>query len=358
MATTPSKKLRVPARYKDTSKHFQGGFGEVRILHDQFLDRMVALKTIQNATDADQLKNEVISISEIRSKNVVEIYDLVFDSEGGLQGIIEEYLSGDDLTDFAQKTRYDQKQYLTTIFQIASGIADIHGHGLVHRDIKLNNMKKDSEGIVKLFDFGLSCAGSDHKTVGGRGTKIYAAPELYSPPLDIERSLDTYAFGACCWALGTTKIPSQLTETPPQQSSRAPSILAIDKKLPPDLVRILDSTLDPSPAGRPSMSQVRDAIGRHLLFGRHRAWLTGGHQISAPSQSVTVGSNVVGKITIAYDGIRFYVAAISGDVFINNRTLAVGDELPGSCVITIGGDGLGPMRSFVQFNVSHPEIIL
>jgi len=106
------------------------------------------------------------------------------------------------------------------------------------------------------------------------------------------------------------------------------------------------------------MSQVRDAIGRHLLFGRHRAWLTGGHQISAPSQSVTVGSNVVGKITIAYVGIRFYVAAISGDVFINNRTLAVGDELPGSCVITIGGDGLGPMRSFVQFNVSHPEIIL
>ncbi len=356
--TTPSKKLRVPARYKDTSKHFQGGFGEVRILHDEFLDRRVALKTIQNATDADQLRNEVLAISEIRSKNVVEIYDLVFNSEGTLEGIIEEYLSGEDLTDFAQKARYDQKKYLIAIFQIASGIADIHGQGLVHRDIKLNNLKKDSEGIIKLFDFGLSCIDSDHKTPGGRGTRMYAAPELYSPPLVIERSLDTYAFGVCCWALGTAKIPSQLTEIPPQKSGRVPSILAIDKNLPADLVRTLDLTLDPSPAGRPPMSEVRDVIGKHLLFGRHRAWLTGGHQLSAPGQSVTVGSNVIGKITITYDGIGFYVSAVSGDVFINNRALAVGEELPGSCVITIGSDSLGAMRSFVAFNVSHPEIVL
>ena len=359
MAGTPTKKIKLPNRYVDTGKHFKGGFGEVQILHDQFLDRDVALKTIQDVKNFAQLKAEVLSISEIRSKNVIEIFDLIFDSSGDLQGIVEEYLSGNDLTEFADAS-YDKKRYLRAIYQIASGIADIHGHGLVHRDVKLNNMKLDGEKIIKLFDFGLSSKDSKHTTHDGKATIIYAAPELYSPPLKVETTLDIYAFGICCWLLGTSiaNVPKELLATPPQKSGPAPSIAKIDASLPADLVSILDATLNPNPASRPSMSQVRDIVGKHLLFGSHRAWLTGGYHISAPNQSVSVGSPTVGVISITYDGIRFYVSSITGEVFVNNSALSVGDELPGSCVITIGGSALGAMRNFVQFNVSHPEIIL
>jgi len=315
------------------------------------------LKTITNAFDLAQLKAEVIAISEIHSKNVVEVYDLLFDSKGELEGIIEEYVSGSDLTGFAS-VPYNQARYLKVLFQIASGIADIHGHGIVHRDIKLNNLKQDTEGIIKLFDFGLASEDSAHTTVAARATMIYAAPELYSTPLIVERSLDTYAFGVCCWTLRTAKLPAALMETPPQMSGRPPSLSTIDSTLPSDLVACLDSTLEPIPANRPSMSEVRDNIGRHLLFGQHRAWLTGGHHISVAGQSVSIGYPNLGKIAIRYDGIRFYVSALDGEVYINNDILKVGDELPRSCVITLGAPHRGSSRQFVQFNVSHPEIVL
>lgn len=357
MATARSKSLNVPDRYKETGVHLQGGFGEIRILHDEFLDRQVALKTIQNPSDLAQLTAEVLAISKIRSKNVVEIYDLIIDAKGNVQGIIEEYLPGKDLTDFTNSA-YEKKRYLKVLYQIASGIADVHGHGRVHRDIKLNNMKHDAEGLIKIFDFGISSVKSAHTTVGARGTAIYAAPELYSPPLKVDVTLDTYAFGVCCWLLGTKAIPRQLTETPPQKSARSPSLSLVDGTLPKDLVAVLDATIDPDPTKRPDMAVVRDLLRLHLLFGTHRAWLSGDHEINKPGQSVSVGNNTVGKITISYDGTKFSVSAIVGSVFINNQSLKVGEELPGSCVITVGSQNLASARSFLQFNVSHPEIVL
>lgn len=343
-------------RYEDVGVKFQGGYGEVHVLLDRLLDRKVAFKKVMDAAHTAQLQSEIAAISGISSRHVVGVYDLVFDRSGGIVGIIEEYLSGSDLTDFC-KTNSEPDRYLKLLYQLACAIADIHQHNIVHRDLKLSNVKFDEEGVVKVFDFGISCIHEAHETTTSRGTVGFAAPELYSPPILIEKSLDVYAFGVCCWLLATDVLPDPLRERPPLKSGPPPSFSTITT-LPASVVGILDATLASNPAARPTMSLVRDALKAQLLFGKHRAWIAGGERITAPHQSVTVGSGQLGQIQISYDGIVFKVSAISGDVFINNDTVRIGDVVPGSCVITLGASHLGMYRSFVQFHVSHPEIVL
>ena len=67
----------------------------------------------------------------------------------------------------------------------------------------------------------------------------------------------------------------------------------------------------------------------------------------------------VGQIMIHYDGLVFEVATVTGEVFINNRAVAAGDILPGSCVVSLGGQHRrANVRKFITFDLSHPEIVL
>ena len=63
----------------------------------------------------------------------------------------------------------------------------------------------------------------------------------------------------------------------------------------------------------------------------------------------------MGQIQIQYDGLDFRVKSVSGDVYINNRRLEIGDALPGSCVVALGA---GSNRKYITFDLSHPEIVL
>jgi serine/threonine protein kinase len=349
--------LKIPDRYGKTGKTFSGGYGEVHVLHDSFLDREVVLKIIKDVSDRDQLQTEVVLMSEIHSKHVLRIYDLILDDKGVL-GIIEEYIPGKDLTQHFAENVYTPDSFMKLAYQIASGLCDVHKHDIVHRDVKLNNMKLDSEGIIKLFDFGLSCVNNEHITIVARGTMAYRAPELYTPPLKIENPVDVYAFGISCWLLVTDKLPNALLEIPPQKSISAPSISIAASDLPSPVVDILDRSLAPNPTDRPSMAEIRDVISKQLLYGRHRAWITGGHKLETAGQAVAIGSSPTGKIIIAYDGFCFFVRSVEGHVYVNNKMLSPNDELPGSSVITIGPQSNGPNRTFLEFNVSHPVLAL
>lgn len=270
----------VPSRYSVVERIFlEGTFGKVTVRLDELLGRKVVLKAASSALFAvAQLRAEEIALSKIRSKHVVEIYDRLLDSDGNVVGIVEEYLPGGDLRGFSQ-SGFDQEKYLTAIYQIASGIADIHAHGIVHSDIKLQNMKADGSGVIKIFDFGFSRAEGEIAEAGLRGTEIYGGPELYweSNPMvkrywevepevrKIEPSVDTYAFGVCCWFLATPHIPWVLREEPPQCSCRADSLATVAGTLPSELLDVLDATLEPDPIDRPSMNSIRNAIGDLVL---------------------------------------------------------------------------------------------
>ena len=124
------------------------------------------------------MDDELAALLKMRSKHVVQIYDLCKFPDKCI-GIIQEFIDGKDLLEsFAPPTSIDS--YYRQLWQIASGISDIHAVGVIHRDIKPNNMKVDPEGVIKIFDFGLARdAGPAAATVGFVGTPgLEMAPQI------------------------------------------------------------------------------------------------------------------------------------------------------------------------------------
>lgn len=261
------------------------------------------------------------------------------------------------------KTGLSSNAYLKTIFQIASGISDIHSHGLIHRDIKPSNMKLDGEGIVKLYDFGLSrFSGVDSATKGFVGTVGFAAPELYQTgTAEFSEAVDTYAFGATAWYLAERTLPAALMAVPPEPFSTASSFSQLTIGIPTTLTDILDSTLSESPEDRPTMQEVTDAIGRHLLYGRHRAILINGpavYEFTKIGQVVTIGNTKVGSLKIRYNGFGYVAESVLDEVYVNASLIYDGFLFPGSCVISIGAPYRGFDRAFVTLDISQPEVVL
>lgn len=361
MATPGKTATKWPSRYSDPGKpSAKGGFGEGRVLTDTWLERSVFAKSIHHPKALAQLAREVAAISAIRSKYVVAIYEVVHGSSRTIEGIIYEYLPGGSLSVEIFPGGNDLSGYLKTLYQLASGIADIHEAGIVHRDIKLQNVKKDAEGILKIFDFGISSDFGDI-TNTSRGTFYYLAPELFKRPAKISPAIDVYAFGASCWALVTSKIPGCMFERPPQATTTVPSIKTVRPDLPDAIAKIIDESLSVEPKARPAAEQIREVLHHHLVKDRHKAFVgvAAPQELSARNRDIGLKDQAgFGEIRIRYTGLDFVVTHVKGEVFLNNRAVAKDEVLDHACVITFGHQGRGIARSFVEFNASHPEVVL
>ncbi len=352
--------LNLPIRYVPNGSSASGGFGSVIFCQDTHLERPVAIKFIKDTSQKHRIIDELNALMLLRSKHVVQVYDIV-SGENDTIGIVEEYIDGDDLQESSiPQTLYD---YLKTLWQIASGIADIHEVDVIHRDIKPNNMKFDQEGIIKIFDFGLSRdEGEKAVTQGFKGTFGFAAPELIaSGHVAFSKAVDTYAFGATAIVLAGTELPNELKYIPPK-SLPDNFISTLPFKLTPDLALLLTACLGADPENRPLMGHVRDLLSRHLLHDKHQALAVYNNQpkvLNASKRTVSLKFSDIGEIKIEYDGFRFCVSTVSGEVFINNQAISVGDEIPKSCVVALGGSHRrADVRKFITFDVSNPEVVL
>jgi serine/threonine protein kinase len=353
-------------RYEETGEASAGGAGSVVICNDPNLQRRVAIKFLQPHIERRRISDEIAALQLIRSNHVVEVYDIVVHQPGNQIGIVQEYLPGDDLLDLSRRRTPTPEELLLLLYQLASGLHDIHEQGVIHRDIKPNNMKYNAEGLIKVFDFGLARGdGVDARTVGFRGTPGFAAPELYgSGTIAFTPSVDVYAFAATAIFCSNGDMPPQLASHPAPPSGEAwvstGGFASLRVSLPPNVAKIFDGCVANDPVARPTMRQIRDCLAVHLLEGRHRALLTHNGvahicERAKPQVNVRRGANT---FTLAYDNHSFIVAAAAGDVFVNNHPVVVGGTIPGSCVVTLGGPQLGGARDFITLDVSHPEVVL
>ena len=329
---------------------------------DQHLDRPVLVKTLKAGIDQKRLLDELAALQSIRSKHVVQIYDIISDKKGNATAIVEEYLSGDDLT--AVSTPKDEKQFLRTAYPVAKGIADIHAHGIIHRDIKRQNMKFDSEGCLKIFDFGLARHDSiSASTIGAIGTVGYMAPELFSATSEgkvhFTKAIDTYAFGATLLAFSLGKLPKKMRSSPPRVPCAEANFKRLTFPLPKEIAETLNDCISPSKEARPDMDGVAQRLGLYILKNQHRALLVSGtnrYVLDKDSSKVQLRVDRQGSLRIRYDGLRFMVEDVEGAVAINNIAATNGSCLPGSCVIVLGAPALGPRRTMVTVDVAHPEV--
>ena len=337
-----------------------GGMGSVILCDDTILERPVAIKFISSTAHKRRMDDEVAALLKLRSKHVVQVYDVVRPDDSEV-GIVQEFIDGQDLFEsFAPPASLHA--YYKQIWQIASGIADIHELGVIHRDIKPNNMKTDSEGVIKIFDFGLARDdGPGARTTGFVGTRGFAAPELYERPFSFTNAVDVYAFGVIALYLATGGLPLELLNQPPTPGP-AGYFHTLSLGIAAEIADLLNACLATNPLERPVMKNIKDVLARHILFDKHRAlvvYQSRASVLNAANRSVNLAFGTIGELSIRYDGLAFIVDRVKGEVAINNQVVAEGSALPGACVVALGAaHRRANERRFITFDISHPEIVL
>ncbi|MDD3732292.1 MAG: protein kinase, partial [candidate division Zixibacteria bacterium] len=275
------------ANFRIIRKIGEGGMGEVYLAEDVKLNRQVALKILQaeffdNPDRLERFKREAKTAARISHPNVMAIYDMdtARDRETGrdLNYIVMEYISGLSLTDYLQKKSLATSDILRVAEKVAAGLAAAHKLGIVHRDIKPDNIKIDEEGNPKILDFGLakpvdlSGAGEDRDTTDtisreltqeGKiiGTVNYMSPEQARGETVDTRS-DIFAYGILLYRMLTGEFPfdgkDKVSIIAKILEGRHVPIRHKNETLPPELERIIDKCLQKNPDDR--YQDTRDLV--------------------------------------------------------------------------------------------------
>jgi len=349
--------MNFPTRYQVISGAMPGGFGTAHICNDANLNRKVVIKQITDKSQLKRLVDEIIALQRVKSKYVVQIYDVIVDNSNGDIAFVEEFLPNSDLMAF-HSSGFSVEQFYSALFQIACGLRDIHACNIVHRDVKPNNMKYDQDNAIKLFDFGLAKVDPlPATTLVLSGTPGFMAPELYASNF-IDRPVDVYAFGATAFFLATGALPPTANTgfIAPRALVSGESIELFVSGISKSVAACIDACLSLDPSNRPDMAHICRLLKRELLFDKHRAMVSDGAKVlvlNRTNRKVKALRGSTDSIEIEYDGYDFCATSVTGTVEINNVIAAPNQVLSGSYVFVLGNSG---QRKFVTFDVSHPEV--
>jgi beta-lactam-binding protein with PASTA domain len=202
-------------RYRLTLRLAGGGMGEVYRAHDLLLDRPVAVKVLQPslATElelVERFKAEARAAARLSHPNVVAVYDWGSEDERTYYMVME-YVSGTDLRDvLVTRGSIEPAQATEIVASLCDALALAHGRGLVHRDVKPENVLIDRDGNVKVADFGIAVVVDVDPTSPGvvPGTWRYLAPEQ-AQGREASPASDIWAAGALLAELVTGHPPLQ-----------------------------------------------------------------------------------------------------------------------------------------------------
>jgi serine/threonine protein kinase len=237
-----------------------GGMSEVYRARDTNLGRAVAFKILTEAGLADdtaksRMQEEARVAGRLAHENVIAFYD--YGEEAGRPFLVMEYFEGETLRDALRGGRAgDLRKRLVMARQVANALAYVHSKGVIHRDVKPDNIRIDASGNIKLMDFGVAKSGDLSLTASGFtvGTPYYMAPEQIRGAKPTHQ-VDIYAFGVVLFEL--------VTETRPFEASSPGEIfdLILGRPLdttplvrlgvPSSLVDLIHAATDKDPAQRP-----------------------------------------------------------------------------------------------------------
>jgi serine/threonine-protein kinase len=243
----------------------EGGMSTVYRARHKLVDRPCAVKVMNPAlaTDAnvrERFRREARSTQTIAHPNVIEIFDQG-EMADGVPYIVMELLAGATLSTLCDAGPIDPARALPIMIQIARGIARAHDLGVVHRDLKPDNIfivsRGDGRELVKILDFGIARSRADTRlTNAGElfGTPQYMAPERITSG-EAGPSVDLYALGIIFFEMATGQLPftanDPATYLIKHMKDPAPSPRSFDPRVPERLDALILQLLEKDPRARP-----------------------------------------------------------------------------------------------------------
>jgi eukaryotic-like serine/threonine-protein kinase len=264
MDTTVSSRTGqlLDGRYRVEAQLARGGMATVYLASDTRLDRQVAVKIAYPdlAGDAEFVRRfigEARSAARLSSPHVVAVYDQ--GSDGGVHFIVMEYVPGRTLRELlAERGRLSPGDALDVMEGVLAGLAAAHEAGIVHRDVKPENVLLTRSGLVKVADFGLAraAAAAGHTKTGLLiGTAAYLAPEQVTATASDART-DVYAAGVMLFELLTGQQPhtgdSPLAVAYKHVEQPVPPPSALVPGLPPEIDDLVARATSRDPGQRPA----------------------------------------------------------------------------------------------------------
>ncbi len=252
-------------RYKVLSTLGEGGMGVVFLVEDTTTSRQVALKVLSKIAGDPQeallrFKQEFRTMTRLRHPNTVEVYDYGQLSDG-TPFFTMEVVPGHGLD---ERLPISPDEFRSVALQLVRALGYIHRQGLVHCDIKPENIRLTPDGVVKLMDFGLMV---DAGTSGGtiRGTIAYMAPEVARRG-KIDARADLYSLGALAFHLlaGVAPFPGEdpVSVLRAHLEADAPPLRNLVPGIPADLEDIVARLLEKDPRSRfQSAGELLTALG-------------------------------------------------------------------------------------------------
>ena len=254
-------------RYQIVAKLGSGGTAVVYKAIDTVLNREVTVKILQEQFTSNQkfvmrFRKEAQAIAALSHPNIVSVYDVGCSDEGEPY-LIMEYVEGRTLKEIINKMGpLSLDRSLDYTHQILAGLNHAHSYGVIHRDIKPQNIMITPEGQVKIMDFGLAMNLTDTTITYDTsvfGSVYYIAPEIAQKGSGDAR-VDIYSTGIVLYEMLTCQLPytgdSPITIALQHVEGDYTPIDDIDEDIPYEVARIVDKAMSVNPADRYSNTKI------------------------------------------------------------------------------------------------------
>lgn len=311
----------------------RGGMGAVYLGRQLSLDREVAVKVLASELADDpqfleRLEREARVMARLRHPNIVAVHDFQRTEDGA--AIVMEFVEGGSLREklLQHPNGLPVAEALRILRQIAAGLEAAHASGVIHRDMKPENVLIDADGTARVTDFGLALPlheASTRLTLSGTavGTVDYMAPEQFRG-VEADPRLDVFALGVMAYELLTGKTP--------RGSFDAPNRLRAD--VPAQVSAAVMKALRPEPAERfASIAEFMKAL--HERPRRVWPWLVGVLMLVGALAMMNWDSapaEVTGEWRDAAAGTRIWEDVLRGDWRNENGVLTSGAEI---CIVKL-----------------------